>query len=207
MNKLTVAAMVAALSLTSVAAFADNSAGAVANAGSVSGAQAQSGVGVAVNKTANLVGQNANQAITFNSAPAPTSTEMTIRSAPPVVAPALTTTLTETCMGSSSVGASGVGFGVSFGSTWTDHDCQNRLDARQLVAMGYRDAARVVMCSNPVVREAFKATGNPCPGDEATKVSQSDSNKQDQVALVTTDSQGKKWERANEESSWMPIQK
>ena len=39
---------------------------------------------------------------------------------PEVYAPALTTTLTDTCMGSTSIGVSAVGGGVTFGTTWTD---------------------------------------------------------------------------------------
>jgi hypothetical protein len=39
---------------------------------------------------------------------------------PAVVAPSLTTTLSETCMGSTSMGIAGAGFGISFGSTWKD---------------------------------------------------------------------------------------
>ena len=206
MNKLTMVIMAVPLLVSVTSAFADNSAGAVANAGSFSGAQAQSGV--AVNSTNNRIGQTATQGVTFNSPAVPDNTKVTIRSAPQVVAPALATTLTETCMGSSSIGASGIGFGLTFGSTWTDHDCQNRLDARQLASMGYRDAARVVMCANPVVRKAFKATGNPCPEDQATTVSESGvDTKRNKVTLDTTDPQGNQWALANEENNWAPVQK
>ncbi len=207
--KMLMAAATLVFATIAVPAFADTTmAGAGASSSSVSGAQAQSGV--AVNRTENLQGQQASQAITFNPASLPTSTEMTVRSAPEVVAPALTTTLTETCMGSSSGGVSGVAFGISVGSTWTDKDCQNRLNARQLAAMGYRAAARVVMCANPIVRQAFKDTGLPCPGDQATTVSQNSttankvaSSSEAAPELVATDSQGRTWKRANEHSDWV----
>jgi len=43
------------------------------------------------------------------------------------------------CMGSSSVGAQGVGFGISVGSTWTSDECNNREDIR--TAYNYGDKA------------------------------------------------------------------
>jgi len=83
---------------------------------------------------------------------------------PTAVAPALTTTLSETCMGSTSAGASGSGFGLSFGSTWTDDECVRRLNAREVRSMGFALAAKELMCDNDDVRAAFertaKMTGN-----------------------------------------------
>ncbi len=86
-------------------------------------------------------------------APAPESTTATIKSVPTAVAPALTTTLTETCMGSSSVGASGVGFGISFGTTWRDTACVRRLDSRE-VAKYSNQIAFEMMCDSDAVRKA-----------------------------------------------------
>lgn len=96
------------------------------------------------------------------------------RSVPTAVAPALTTTLSETCMGSTSVGGSGAGFGFSIGSTWRDEACVRRLDARELRAMGagaeprtqalFALAGKERMCADDEVRAAFErvaaATGN-----------------------------------------------
>jgi hypothetical protein len=87
-----------------------------------------------------------------------------VRNVPAVAAPALTTTLTETCMGSSSVGGAGVGFGFSIGTTWRDTACVRRLDARQVAALGYRDAARELMCDSPAVAAAFERAGMPSCG-------------------------------------------
>lgn len=88
-----------------------------------------------------------------------------IASAPPVAAPALTTSFSDTCMGSTSVGASGMGGGLTIGTTWTDEDCQNRLNARMLQQLGQPLAAKEVLCNNKSVFEAYerlaKATGNP----------------------------------------------
>ena len=84
-----------------------------------------------------------------------------LKNVPAVAAPALTTSLTETCMGSSSVGGAGVGFGFSIGTTWRDTACVRRLDARQVAALGYRDAARELMCDSPAVAAAFERAGMP----------------------------------------------
>lgn len=84
---------------------------------------------------------------------------------PNVVAPNLATTLTETCMGSTSFGASGSGFGFSFGTTWRDHACVRRLDARQMSAFGDIPTAREMMCESELVREAAKRAGRACVAD------------------------------------------
>lgn len=86
------------------------------------------------------------------------------RQAPAIAAPGLTTTLSETCMGSTSAGGSGPGFGLTIGSTWRDVECVRRLNARELRAMGYPTAGKELMCDNDDVRAAFervaKMTGN-----------------------------------------------
>lgn len=80
-------------------------------------------------------------------------------------APALTTTLTETCMGSTSAGAGFSGGSFSFGTTWRDTECVNRLNAREIRTYGDVQAAKEIMCSNDTVREAFKRVGRPCAED------------------------------------------
>lgn len=85
-----------------------------------------------------------------------------LKNVPDAVAPGLTTTLTETCMGSSSVGGSGVGFGVSIGSTWRDEECVRRLHARELKAMGQPAAGVELLCGNPEVWAAMESAGTPC---------------------------------------------
>ena len=67
---------------------------------------------------------------------------------PDAYAPPLTTS-NDTCMGSSSIGGSGAGFGVSVGSTWTDHGCTARADARVLFNMGLKDEAILRLCERP----------------------------------------------------------
>jgi hypothetical protein len=100
------------------------------------------------------------QSITFNSV---TPTKTTLRTAPQVYAPAMTTTLTETCMGSTSAGLSVVGFGGTFGSTWNDEQCVRRLNAREMAqTLGDRDAARALLCQDKHVAEAYAAIGQDC---------------------------------------------
>ena len=78
------------------------------------------------------------------------------------VAPALTTTFSETCMGSTSLGAGFSGGRLSIGSTWQDTACIRRLDAREIKAMGDNQAAKELMCNSEEVRQAFKNVGRPC---------------------------------------------
>jgi hypothetical protein len=101
-----------------------------------------------------------NQGVTINST---TPKEQTVRTAPQVYAPALTTTLTETCMGSTSLGGSGVGVGVTIGTTWHDKDCVRRLNARELAqTLGDRDAARALLCEDEAIRTAYEKIGRSC---------------------------------------------
>ena len=55
---------------------------------------------------------------------------------------------TSPCMGSSSVGGAGVGFGFSFGSSWTDDECGIRETARSFSGMGLKEDALAVLCSS-----------------------------------------------------------
>jgi len=55
---------------------------------------------------------------------------------------------TAPCMGSSSVGGSGVGFGISVGSSWTDNDCTKRETARSFAALGLNEDAVAILCSS-----------------------------------------------------------
>lgn len=71
-----------------------------------------------------------------------------------------------TCMGSTSLGGQGINLGLSFGTTWTDSGCDARYDAIALQQIGEQSAARARLCLKPEIREAFKASGKPCPQDE-----------------------------------------
>src|SRR5579872_3275435 len=86
-----------------------------------------------------------------------------LKTNPEVFAPGLTTTLTETCMGSSSLGVSVLGFGASGGTTWQDHQCVRRLNARELAqTIGDREAARELLCGDDEIFRVYNALGRPC---------------------------------------------
>jgi outer membrane protein OmpA-like peptidoglycan-associated protein len=92
-----------------------------------------------------------------------TPQNQSIKTVPTVFTPALTTTLTETCMGSSSLGVSVLGFGASGGTTWQDHQCIRRLNARELAqTLGDREAAREVLCGDDEIFRVYNALGRPC---------------------------------------------
>lgn len=67
------------------------------------------------------------------------------------------------CMGSSSAGAQGVGFGLSFGTTWTDTSCDMRYDAEALRLAGLPRAALARLCQKSEIASAMEASGTPCP--------------------------------------------
>lgn len=96
-----------------------------------------------------------------------------IRNVPGVIAPALVSS-NDTCMGSSSVGAAGVGFGVSLGTSWTDKNCVMLKNSRELYNMGMKSAAMARMCMDDDNKNALELTGYVCPQtakakDEAAK--------------------------------------
>lgn len=87
----------------------------------------------------------------------------TVKSAPQIVAPSLTSTFSDTCMGSSSFGLSVVGFGATGGTTMVDEACVRRLDSREFRAMGMIDVALSLLCQSPANRKAVESTGRACP--------------------------------------------
>lgn len=93
------------------------------------------------------------------------SGEYKMKNVPAVSAPGLTTTLTETCMGSSSGGVAVAGFGATFGTTWRDSACVRRLDSRELLSIGYPLGAKERMCDDAKNRAALLRAGTPCRAD------------------------------------------
>lgn len=69
-----------------------------------------------------------------------------VKNVPTAIAP--TVYPTSPCMGSTSAGASGVGFGVSFGSSWTDDECGIRETARSFAGMQLKEDALAILCSS-----------------------------------------------------------
>lgn len=86
-----------------------------------------------------------------------------IKNVPSTIAPSLTTTLSDTCMGSVSAGISAVGWGLSGGTTMVDEACVRRLDSREFRAMGMNDVALALLCQSAANRKAVEATGRACP--------------------------------------------
>lgn len=70
---------------------------------------------------------------------------------------------TAVCMGSSSAGAQGVTFGVSFGSSWTDDNCMLLEQVRTVSAvLGDRETAAEMMCEVKAYAAARERAGKPC---------------------------------------------
>jgi hypothetical protein len=159
-------------------ATSDSDSNAVSLSGSVSRSEGGAGGSSTANSTAtggtattgastssatanpNASNQGNAQSITFNqTTPSKTKLETT----PQVYAPALSTTLTETCMGSTSGGISVMGFGGTLGTTWNDSQCVRRLNAREMAqTLGDRAAARALMCQDKDVAAAYAAVGQDC---------------------------------------------
>ncbi len=121
------------------AAFA---AGGSAKSGSVSGS----------NSGGNTL-SNGGNSLTVNAAPIPTQTttrieqnDYTVRNVPSVFSGNVYPTAP--CMGSSTVGGAGVGFGFSVGTSWTDDECGIRETARSFSGLGKADDALKVLCTS-----------------------------------------------------------
>lgn len=93
-----------------------------------------------------------NNSLTVNEAPIPANTsvtyggEYTVKNVPAVVTGNVYPTAP--CMGSSTVGGAGVGFGFSVGSSWTDDECGIRETSRSFNALGLKEDAVRVLCTS-----------------------------------------------------------
>jgi hypothetical protein len=135
--------------------------GAVANTGAVS--KDAAGAGTSPYNTISQVDYSGTQ---------------TVKTNPAIQAPGLTTTLSDTCMGSISLGVSLPGFGATGGTTLVDQACVRRLDAREFRAMGLTDVALALLCQSDANRRAVESTGHLCPGTThpLAKVDANDNN-------------------------------
>lgn len=88
------------------------------------------------------------------------------------VAPPLTSS-NDTCMGSTTLGASAVSFGFSAGTTWTAENCVMLKNAREMWNMGFKGAALARMCMDGLNKEALEATGMTCPPRRQAAATQS----------------------------------
>src|SRR5271168_3106137 len=89
---------------------------------------------------------------------APNETSTVKYAANSAFAPALTSS-NDTCMGSSSLGATGMSFGVALGSTWTDKNCMMLKNSRELWNQGNHAAALALMCSDENINYAISVSG------------------------------------------------
>lgn len=87
---------------------------------------------------------------------------------PDAYAPPLATS-NGTCMGSSSIGGSGPGLGLSVGSTWRDDACSRRYNAQMMHALGHADVAVNIMCQDESVAQAAP---HLCPQPEQASSSE-----------------------------------
>ena len=111
---------------------------------------------------------------------------------PDAIAPGLTTTLTETCMGSTSGGFAISGLGLSGGTTWTDSACVRRLDARELGSQGAKAASLERMCEDPknraaILRASKQFDGNfLCYADTPEGIAEANRQNQEPVKVLGT---------------------
>ena len=89
-------------------------------------------------------GSQANNVLTVNQAPIPDKLE--IKGVPNVYSGNVYPTTS--CAHSSTVGGSGVGFGVALGTSWTDEECSLRETARSFQLLGKTDDAVHVLCTS-----------------------------------------------------------
>lgn len=116
--------------------------------------------------------QGVSQAINFNTQAGNSNNKQAyaggykLETVPSMSAPSLTTTFSETCMGSTTGSAGWLGFGGSLGSTWKDEECIRRLNAIMLANTLHEYAAsKELMCGNAEINMVFtaleRATGKP----------------------------------------------
>jgi hypothetical protein len=55
---------------------------------------------------------------------------------------------TAPCMGSSTIGGAGIGWGLSIGSSWTDDECGVRETARSFNGLGMKEDALKILCTS-----------------------------------------------------------
>jgi hypothetical protein len=101
--------------------------------------------------------------LTVNEAPIPSVTtaninqnDFTVKNVPNVFGGNVYPTAP--CMGSSTIGGAGVGFGFSIGSSWTDDECGIRETSRSFNGMGMKDDALAVLCTSK-----YAAAAPSCP--------------------------------------------
>jgi hypothetical protein len=161
MMTLRVATMCATLLFLPSLALAQTSAVGTGTANSSSQSQAIAVGGGGGSATAS--GGRASSQIIFNT-PAQTNSNNnsrvrqsgSLRTTPNAIAPGLAAAGIESCQGSISAAGSVTGFGLSFGGPIMDRECNLRLWARTLYAMGQRELVGGVLAQSDVVNKAMQ---------------------------------------------------
>ena len=78
------------------------------------------------------------------------------------IAPAIPGSLI-TCQGGISASAGFMGGAFALGRSIESDPCNLRQNAQVLINLGDAEAARIVMCTDPIVRAAYLLTDRPCP--------------------------------------------
>lgn len=92
----------------------------------------------------------------------------TYRTNPAIYAPALVTTINDTCMGSASFGLSIPGFGLTTSTSVVNEECVRRLDAREFRELGMPDVAMALLCQTATNQAAADSAGYNCNGTPKT---------------------------------------
>lgn len=177
-NLITIAAVAALMISSSV--FAEGSGGSSSTSTSASGSGAEAGAANGTNYQGNTTINQSSRGVKQH------------KFVPDAIAPGLTTTLTETCMGSTSGGFSISGLGLAGGSTWTDSACVRRLDARELGSQGAKAASLERMCEDPqnraaILRASKQFDGNfICFADTPEGIAEANRQNQEPVQVLGT---------------------
>ena len=90
----------------------------------------------------------------------------TVVSPPPsAIAPSVTSINSDICVTGFSGAAQTQIFGISFGSTRVDYNCERLKLSKTLYDMGMKVAAVATMCQDRRVFDAMMNAGTPCPVD------------------------------------------
>ena len=90
----------------------------------------------------------------------------TVVSPPPsAIAPSVTSINSDICVTGFSGAAQTQIFGISFGSTRVDYNCERLKLSKTLYDMGMKVAAVATMCQDRRVFDAMMNAGTPCPID------------------------------------------
>jgi hypothetical protein len=116
--------------------------------------------------TANPSASSGSSAVTISTGNTTFPSGQSIMSVPTVYVPSVATG--NVCALGASGGASWLGAGFAFGSSWESMQCERRQTAALLWNMNTPEskaAAKEVLCNSPEIREAYARAGSPCTVD------------------------------------------